>query len=376
MEFKTLFKILKNRIGDGCDVPEFFRELIAMITAVSEEEWGTGKDPSMRALLDNTYRSYVKRKLPKKFAQSIVYHLNMDNLIRNINDTPLELRKLLVEDLIPYDSDMTVHNVAEKIADYMIEIIRASAGMTNPNTLIESKRQEIALSLKRKYGDFLYLEEGNCCPGCGRNLYVMLNDSVRPVYEIAIIDKSKSPVVTNLLAMCPICQATHQLDNNKKRIRELQSVKKILSIHRQNINLIDDMKLEKGITGAIIKIKELKQADLEKASLDPKEIKQKLDPNIDFTIYGIVNYYVTTYFLNVKRIMENLDKRGVIDYVEIQGQMKAIYNKLNKGKKTKAEIFNEITEKIHRVSLQENIYCQIVVAYFIQSCEVFDVITK
>lgn len=209
MEFKTLFKILKNRIGDGCDVPEFFRELIAMITAVSEEEWGTGKDPSMRALLDNTYRSYVKRKLPKKFAQSIVYHLNMDNLIRNINDTPLELRKLLVEDLIPYDSDMTVHNVAEKIADYMIEIIRASAGMTNPNTLIESKRQEIALSLKRKYGDFLYLEEGNCCPGCGRNLYVMLNDSVRPVYEIAIIDKSKSPVVTNLLAMCPICQATH-----------------------------------------------------------------------------------------------------------------------------------------------------------------------
>ena len=279
MEFKTLFKILKNRIGDGCDVPEFFRELIAMITAVSEEEWGTGKDPSMRALLDNTYRSYVKRKLPKKFAQSIVYHLNMDNLIRNINDTPLELRKLLLEDLIPYDSDMTVHNVAEKIADYMIEIIRASAGMTNPNTLIESKRQEIALSLKRKYGDFLYLEEGNCCPGCGRNLYVMLNDSVRPVYEIAIIDKSKSPVVTNLLAMCPICQATHQLDNNKKRIRELQSVKKILSIHRQNINLIDDMKLEKGITGAIIKIKELKQADLEKASLDPKEIKQKLDPN-------------------------------------------------------------------------------------------------
>ena len=376
MEFKTLFKILKNRIGDGCDVPEFFRELIAMITAVSEEEWGTGKDPSMRALLDNTYRSYVKRKLPKKFAQSIVYHLNMDNLIRNINDTPLELRKLLVEDLIPYDSDMTVHNVAEKIADYMIEIIRASAGMTNPNTLIESKRQEIALSLKRKYGDFLYLEEGNCCTGCGRNLYVMLNDSVRPVYEIAIIDKSKSPVVTNLLAMCPICQATHQLDNNKKRIRELQSVKKILSIHRQNINLIDDMKLEKGITGAIIKIKELKQADLEKASLDQKEINQKLDPNIYFTIYGIVNYYVTTYFLNVKRIMENLDKRGVIDYVEIQGQMKAIYNKLNKGKKTKAEIFNEITEKIHRVSLQENIYCQIVVAYFIQSCEVFDVITK
>ena len=119
----------------------------------------------------------------------------------------------------------------------------------------------------------------------------------------------------------------------------------------------------------------LKQQDIIGASLDPKEIKQKLDPNADMAIYGVVNYYVSTYFLKVKEIMINLDKRGVIDYEDIQDQMKAIYRKLKKANKSRIEIFYEIVEKIHKVSLQEDIYCQIVVSYFIQSCEVFDAIT-
>lgn len=54
--------------------------------------------------------------------------------------------------------------------------------------------------------------------------------------------------------------------------------------------------------------------------------------------------------------------------------MHAIYKRLKKAKKTNMEIFNEIVDKIHRVTLQENTYCQIVVAYFVQSCEVFDAV--
>ena len=63
-------------------------------------------------------------------------------------------------------------------------------------------------------------------------------------------------------------------------------------------------------------------------------------------------------------------------YDEVQDQMKAIYKRLKKAKKTNVEIFNEISEKVHKVSLQEDIYCQIVVAFFIAKCEVYDAITK
>ncbi len=81
VEFKTLFDILKKYMADGYDVPQFFRELMALITTVSEEEWGTNKDPSAK-LSDNTIRSYTRRGLPKKLAGTIVYRLTPENLTR------------------------------------------------------------------------------------------------------------------------------------------------------------------------------------------------------------------------------------------------------------------------------------------------------
>ena len=52
-----------------------------------------------------------------------------------------------------------------------------------------------------------------------------------------------------------------------------------------------------------------------------------------------------------------------------------MYKKLKKAKKSKVDIFNEIAQKIHKVSLMDEILYQIVVSYFVQSCEVFDAIT-
>ena len=92
-------------------------------------------------------------------------------------------------------------------------------------------------------------------------------------------------------------------------------------------------------------------------------------------LYIAVNSYVTTYFIRIKEIMINLDKSGEIDYDEIQDQIHALYKRLKKTHKSRLEIFSEIADKIHRVTLQDDIFCQIVVSYFVQSCEVFDAIT-
>ena len=75
MEFKDFFSTLKNRISNGYDVPEFFRDLFAMITDVPEENWGTKLDPVTQKIKDDSLRSYAKRGIPKKFAQQIVYSL-------------------------------------------------------------------------------------------------------------------------------------------------------------------------------------------------------------------------------------------------------------------------------------------------------------
>lgn len=101
-----------------------------------------------------------------------------------------------------------------------------------------------------------------------------------------------------------------------------------------------------------------------------------MSPNQDIAFYIAVNGYVTTYYPRIKEIMMNLDKRGEIDYDKIQDQIHAFYKRLKKANKSRPEIFNEITGKIHRVTMQDDIYCRIVVYCFVQSCEVFDVITE
>lgn len=378
MEFKEFFSMMKKRISDGADVPYFFKDLVAMITDVTEDEWGTPKDPSTKLSKESTLRSYAKRGLSQKFAQSIVYRLKPEMFIASLNTRPVTVRQFLADDFRPYDSTADASNIASKLAKVFIDIIRSAAGLVEPTELEKQKLQQAEQDFKNKFGDYLINEANHVCPfpGCGRSLVVTNAGKATNLYNVGLIDKKKAPTVENLLALCPHCYATYSIDDNAKICKELNGVKKILVAHQKSVQLLDDLPLEKGIVDVISKVKNLKEKDLADASLDPKEIKQKLKPADNMALYITVNTYVTTYYVKLREIMMNADKRGEIDYDEVQDQMHAIYKRLKKTKKTKVEIFNEIAQKIHKVSLQEDMFCQIVVSYFIQSCEVFDAITQ
>lgn len=374
MEFKVFFSTLKNRISDGYDVPEFFRDLFAMITDVPESEWGTPQDPATKKTKDDSLRSYAKRTIPKKFAQKIVYRLSTENYIESLNSRPIDTRKLLAQDFMSYDAEIVENNVAEKTVMWFVEIIRDAAGLVPKDEMELEKQQLAAADLKRKHGSYLLNEVGHYCPfpGCGRTLTKSGNGKTVDAYEVAVIDRKKAPEMQNLLALCPQCHATYLLDDTSKTCKSLVEVKRLLVTHASAVSMLDNLPLEAGIIGVIKKIGKLKEKDLVAASLDPKEIKQKVKPSDDLALYSQVNMFVSMYFLKIREIMMNLDKRGEIDYDEIQDQMRAIYKRLKKAQKPKTEIYNEIVAKVQKVSLQENIYCQIIVSYFIQSCEVFD----
>lgn len=378
VEFKDFFSMMKNRISDGADVPYFFRDLMAMITDVTEEEWGTPKDPNTRLTNENTLRTYAKRGFSQKFARSIVYRLFPNMFVQSLNTRPKAVITLLADDYKSYDPSTTVDNVAKKLAECFIDIIRRGAGLVPQSEFERQRMMQQAYELKQKYGEYLRDETDNICafPSCGRLLTASENGMFSAIYEVGIIDKKKEPKVGNLLAFCPTCHGTYMFDSNKKRCAELVNIKKVLVAHKQSMRLLDGMPLEKEIIGVISKISKLKEKDLLDPSLDPKDIREKLVPDDNLVLFNTVKGYVDTYYVTLKEIITSADKRGEIDYSEVQDQMKAIYKRLKKANKSNVEIFNEISEKVHKVSLQEDIYCQIVVAFFIAKCEVFDAITQ
>ncbi len=172
--------------------------------------------------------------------------------------------------------------------------------------------------------------EYNCpFPGCGRALSISKDGKVTYSYEVALIDKKKAPKIDNLLALCPRCHATYLVEHNNKICKELTGEKRILMGYQKSVTLLDDLPIEKGIVGVILKVKNLKEKDLTDVLLDPKELKQKMSPADNFTLYMTVNTYVNTYYVRLREIMINLNKRGGIDYDEIQDQIHAIYKKLH-----------------------------------------------
>lgn len=377
MDFKTFYSILFNRISDTLSSGEFVRDLIAMITTVPEEEWGLKKDPSNRVSL-KTYENFAKRGINKTTCKAIVYRLSPENFIESLNARPKATLELLANDFLPYESTAGKDNIASIMADIFIDIIRTTAGLTSVDKLEEQKQLQSSSDLKSKYGKYLLKECDSHCamPCCGKLLYVSNGTNLSDVYEVTRIDKSKDASIDNLIALCPQCFATYQLDSSTKTVRNLNASKRSLSIQMESMIELSTIELEKGLTNVITNIRKLKQQDFSALSMDPREINEKIDPNKSFALYNQVYMTVMTYFIKIKEIMESLDKRKIIDYEELQHQVKSAYKKLKSGKKSESEIFYSLSEKLHKVTLQDILYCQAIVCYFIQSCEVFDAVTK
>ncbi|WP_220096530.1 hypothetical protein [Mycoplasmopsis meleagridis] len=226
LEFKIFFQILKNRISDGEDVPSFMRYLISSITELSESDWGAPKDPTDR-VKESTLRNYSKSNLSKKMAQSIVYRLNKDDFITEIDSKPKDALKLLADDIRPYNPSVSPSNVNEVVADIFIDIIRTSAGLTSQDKLEAQKQLASSTGYKNKYGKYLLKECDNHCamPGCGKILYVSNKQDINDVYEVILIDKTKDNNIKNLIALCPQCFATYQMDNSSKTKNLLKRIK-------------------------------------------------------------------------------------------------------------------------------------------------------
>lgn len=226
MDFKTFYSILFNRISDTLSSGEFVRDLIAMITTVPEEEWGLKKDPLNRVSL-KTYENFAKRGINKTTCKAIVYRLSPENFIESLNTRPKATLELLANDFLPYESTADKDNIASIISDIFIDIIRTTAGLASVDKLEEQKQLQSSSGLKSKYGKYLLKECDSHCamPGCGKLLYVSNGTNLSDVYEVTRIDKSKDASIDNLIALCPQCFATYQLDSSTKTVRNLNASK-------------------------------------------------------------------------------------------------------------------------------------------------------
>jgi hypothetical protein len=386
MLFAEIVHAIHPHLMKDADVPDFMRNLIQMLCDIPEEDWSTKKDPSSeQSNKDASLRKFYTKGPTKKLAKSMLGRLTRDNFIESVyyvddyNERTDVVIESLVEDIRPFVDDVEKDNVGEVLFDLFKQSLEyiVNPELENDRKLALAKNR--SLKAKVLYGPGLLDDCKHTCsvPGCSKYLQVV-NDKKQSVddYEVANIKASKKISYENLIAVCHDCFHRYIFDHTKAEEIELQTMKGLQITSRSTRCTLDEVAIEKGIAQVIEKLASAKSEQLVALNYDALSVPEKIDEELHSFLVYEVKGHVTRYFLYIENTMQELVRRKQFSDDLLRAQIKEAYRKLAEKKNSPETIYSALSERLRHITKQDIRFCSIVVSYFIQSCEVFDVITK
>ena len=162
----------------------------------------------------------------------------------------------------------------------------------------------------------------------------------------------------------------------KAEERELQTIKRLQIDARSTRRTLDEVSIEKGITQVVINLSKAKPGQLLELNYDAVSVPEKIDEDLHSFLVYEVKGHVTKYFLFIEKAMQDLARRKQFSDDLLRAQIKESYRKLAEKKNSPEMIYSALSERLRNITKQDIRFCAIVISYFIQSCEVFNVTTK
>lgn len=240
--------------------------------------------------------------------------------------------------------------------------------------------QTISNRAKGSFGSGLVDDCKYTCsmPLCGKHLQTITpQNQTAADYEIIPIEESKGVKYENLIAVCHDCFQKYTLSHTKAEEKSLKAIKKLQMDARSTRQTLDDIAISKGIELVIENLSNAKPSELKDLTYDPVSVSEKIDEGKSYFLVNDIKNNVARYYKYIEKTMRNLSMKNVYSDDLIRAQMKESYKQLASNPKlTPEQIFSELSKRIQRITKQDIRFCYIVVSYFVQSCEVFNAITK
>ncbi len=386
MLFTELVHAIHPHLMKDADVPDFMRNLIQMLCDIPEDDWSTKKDPSSeQANKDSSLRKFYTKGPTKKLAKSMLGRLTKDNFIESVyhdddfNEHTAVVIDSLVEDIQPFADDVDKDNVGEILFDLFKKSLEFIVNPELENDRKLASAKTVSAKAKGQYGPSLLDDCRYTCsmPSCGKHLQVV-NDKNQAVddYEIARINAGKKSIYENLIAVCHDCFQSYVFKHKKAEEKELQIIKKLQTDARSTRCTLDEVAIEKGITQVIEKLSKAKPDELTELNYDAVSVPEKIDETLHHFLVHEVKGNVVKYFLFIKQTMKDVVQRKQLSDSLLRAQIKESYRKLSDKKISPELIYSSLSERLRNITKQDIRFCYIVISYFIQSCEVFNVTTK
>lgn len=134
-----------------------------------------------------------------------------------------------------------------------------------------------------------------------------------------------------------------------------------------------DQHVQEGVRRVIEKIPLIKPPTDIDLNYDPVPVKQKIS---DFALYLRIKTDVNVYFNDVHEVFQEMGREGKLRFNPFCQQVRYMYVSFRDKGYSQDKIFYEMTKWLYDATNEKWRDCEIVIAYFTQKCEAFDVIAE
>lgn len=378
MEFSQFAGILHSVIADGATVETFTQTLFLNITDYQETEYNPVEEytfPTFKAYFNGTNGiSRIAKKINK--------HIETEKFVSYINNLPAGATANLCDALQPYRPDITTYNVSDICAEMFKEIIvAAAAGKKKKAAPGQNRNGPLIINTSdnvQKYQMRLLVETKGLCPNdnCCRPLYIDVNGQTQMDFTVTVINPSApEDSFSNLIALCPHCSKRFTLGRNEAQIKRLEEIKKQLMDESDAMETLSGIKIEDGVERVLRKIAATPPDKIIRLTYEPAELSKKILPS-NRVLYIKAKAYVSEYYNTVHSIFQQLSKEGKLRFQPFCMQVRLNYLNLADKGLSQSEIFEKLVDWLAVNTNDSRELCEIVIAYFIQKCEVFDAVTE
>lgn len=154
----------------------------------------------------------------------------------------------------------------------------------------------------------------------------------------------------------------------------MKSIKAAVVFADETSELNRDANIQNGLETLIRRLVEFPADRIKDLNFDPVEVKNKIQD--DVTLMIEVQSLATAWYPTVNDIFKSVAAEKAIRYNALSSEIAAFWENLAEAGRTKSQIYEALIEWFQDKTNSEAKYCRIVVAFFIQKCEVFHAVTE
>lgn len=352
-------------------------------------------DAETNPLLDveePTYRGYLQKgRGISRAAGLALQRLDTDKFAAKIEGLPTEVIYMLIDAYADELPGATSVDIGNQLAGMFADILREARSGRRTSAKSVASAEPVVTSANDAE---LFLETGGRCPLCGASIasegpgkrYRVVG--ITPVvakkdyrekraYEERVPQMPELGSSRDRIALCLNCAQRYENDQTPDAFATLLARKRELCARNDLIAKIASIDLEENLPALLLRLGRVGDyKELEELPMEALKVKEKIDPTEQLLIYKIESLNVRFYNF-IRSQGQMLERQGDLDFSSLASQVRYCYLKLRKSGLSQEQIFTGICSWISsKTGSERSVECEVLAAFFVQNCEVFDAIAR